>query len=72
MIVAPKGRTKEEISSSAPMESAHSLETGRVAAEEVEVKAKIMAAEAPLKKVMGLMPAKALAETEYTTTAWMM
>ena len=39
-------------------------ETGRVAAEEVEVKAKIIAAEAFLKNLTGLMPANALAETE--------
>ena len=64
LMVAPRGSTKEEISSSAPRASAHSLETGRVAAEEVEVKAKIIAAEAFLKNLTGLMPANALAETE--------
>ena len=48
------------------------MDTGRVAAEEVEVKAKIMAAKAPLKNLMGLMPAKTWAEAEYTTTAWTM
>ena len=70
LIVAPRGSTKAEMPLSAPMLSAHSLDTGRVAAEEAEVKAKIMAAEAPLKKAAGLTPAKTLAETEYTTTAW--
>ena len=38
--------------------------SGMVAAEEVEVKAKIMAAEAPLKKATGLIPANALADRE--------
>ena len=52
------------MSLSAPISSAHSLETGRVAAEEVEVKAKIMAGEASLKNLMGLSLPKALAEKE--------
>ena len=37
--------------------------SGMVAAEEVEVKAKIIAGDAFLKKVMGLMPANAMTET---------
>jgi hypothetical protein len=63
-MVDPKGRTKEEISLSAPRASAHSLETGSVAAEDVEVKAKIIAAEASLKNRIGLSPAKTLADME--------
>ena len=46
LMVEPRGRTKDAMSSSAPSSAAHSLDTGRVAAEEVEVKAKIMAAKA--------------------------
>ena len=64
LMVAPRGRTKEETSLSAPKSSAHSVDTGRVAAEEVEVKAKIIAGEAFLKKVRGLTLPKALAATE--------
>ena len=64
LIVAPRGITKEETSPSAPSSSAHSLLRGIVAAEEVEVKAKIIAGDAFLKKVKGLMPANALAEKE--------
>ena len=64
LIVAPRGITKEDTSFSAPSSSAHSLLRGIVAAEEVEVNAKIIAGEAFLKKVMGLMPAKTLAEKE--------
>ena len=63
-MVAPRGRTKEEMSESAPMLSAHSLDTGSVAAEEVEVKANIMAANAPLKNASGLMPARNWADRE--------
>ena len=70
LMVEPRGRTKEEISSSAPSSSAHSLDTGRVAAEEVDVKANIMAGNAALKNFSGLMPAKTLADIEYTSTAW--
>ena len=70
LMVEPRGRTKAAISSSAPSSAAHSLDTGRVAAEEVEVKAKIMAAKAPLKNFTGLMPTKIWADTEYTSTAW--
>ena len=64
LMVAPRGITKEEISFSAPRSSEHSMLRGMVAAEEVEVKAKIIAGDAFLKNVMGLMPANALAETE--------
>ena len=64
LIVAPRGITKEEMSLSAPSSSAHSLLRGIVAAEEVEVKAKIIAGAAPLKNLSGLTPTKALAETE--------
>ena len=41
-----------------------------VAAEEVVLKANIMAAEAPLKNRRGLIPAKIRTAEEYTTTAW--
>ncbi len=44
LMVEPRGRTKAAMSSFAPSSWAHSLDTGRVAADEVEVKAKIMAA----------------------------
>ena len=70
LMVEPRGRTKEAMSSSAPSSAAHFLDTGRVAAEEVEEKAKIMAAKAPLKNLAGLMPAKTWADAEYTSTAW--
>ena len=53
LIVAPRGMTKEDTSFSAPSSSAHSLLRGIVAAEEVEVKAKIIAGDAFLKKVKG-------------------
>ena len=64
LMVEPRGRTKEAMSLSAPISSAHSLETGSVAAEEVEVKAKIMAGKAFLKNFRGLILPKTLAEKE--------
>ena len=70
LMVEPRGRTKDAMSSSAPSSPAHSLATGKVAAEEAEVKAKIMAAKAPLKKATGLIPAKTWADAEYTSMAW--
>ena len=54
LIVAPSGRTNALISGSAPMLLQHSMLTGRVALEEVVVKAVIMAGAMPLKNLMGL------------------
>ena len=48
LMVAPRGRTKELTSGSAPILLEHSMVTGRVAAEEVVVKATIMAGQMPL------------------------
>ena len=53
-IVAPRGRTKELISGSAPILLQHSMLTGRVALEDVVVKAVIMAGARPLKNLIGL------------------
>ena len=60
LIVAPSGRTNEEMSFSTPISSQHSLETGREATEDVEVKANTAAGRIPLKNFRGLMPAKTL------------
>ena len=62
MIVAPSGRTKDEMSFSTPISSQHSLETGRVATEDVDVKAKMAAGRMPLKNLMGLIFAKILTD----------
>ena len=63
LIVAPSGRTKEEMSFSTPISSQHSLETGREATEEVEVNAKIAAGSTPLKNFSGLIFANTLTES---------
>jgi hypothetical protein len=44
----------------------HSVETGRVAAEEAEVNAKIIAEAAPWRQSRGSMPANTLTDREYT------
>ena len=62
LIVAPSGRTKEEMSFSTPISSQHSLETGRDATEDVDVKAKTAAGSTPLKNLIGLIFAKTLTD----------
>ena len=62
LIVAPRGRTKELISGSAPILLQHSMLTGRVALEDVVVKAVIMAGAMPLKKAKGLILARNLTD----------
>ena len=52
-IVEPKGRTKEAMALSHPRSSADLVETGKVAAEEVEVKAKSIAGADFLKNSAG-------------------
>ena len=58
LIVEPSGRTKELISGSAPSALQHSMLTGSVAAEEVVVKAVIMAGKMPLKNFTTLILAR--------------
>ena len=54
-MVAPSGSTNALISGSAPILLQHSMLTGRVALEEVVVKAVIMAGKMPLKNLNGFM-----------------
>ena len=71
LMVAPRGRTKELISGSAPILLQHSMFSGRVALEEVVVNAQIMAGAIPLKKAIGLMPLRNFTLRPYTMTMWM-
>ena len=64
LIVAPKGSTKDATSLSAPSFSEHSLFSGRVATEDVEGNAKIMAGIMPMKNCRGLRPPMVFTATE--------
>ena len=70
LMVAPSGRTKEEISLEAPSPSTHSRLIGSVPTEEELEKANIIAGSMPLKNFSGLNPPMALTAREYTTATW--
>ena len=65
-MVAPRGRTKELISGSAPISLQHSMLIGKVALDEVVVNAVSIAGARPLKKAIGLMPDRNLMLHPYT------
>lgn len=64
LMVAPSGRTKEEISLEAPSPSTHSRLIGSVPTEEELEKANIIAGSMPLKNFSGLNPPMALTARE--------
>ena len=62
LIVAPRGRTKDETCLSPPNSSTHFMLIGSVPTDEAEEKANMMAGIMPLKNLRGLMPP--IAETD--------
>ena len=64
LMVAPRGRTKEDTSRRAPSRSVHSILKGSAPTEEAEENAIIMAGAIPLKNWTGEIPASTLTVEE--------